>query len=78
MIACQDRRLATTVAHWLRFAAVGATNTLVSWCAYALLFRMGLHYLLASALAFALGVANSYVLNRRWTDPSTTDRPAIS
>jgi putative flippase GtrA len=67
MIACQDRRLAATGAQWLRFAAVGATNTLLSWCAYALLYRIGLHYLLASALAFALGVANSYIWNRRWT-----------
>jgi putative flippase GtrA len=54
-------------AQWLRFATVGAANTLLSWCAYAVLVRLGLHYLLASGLAFALGVVNSYALNRRWT-----------
>jgi putative flippase GtrA len=55
------------MSQWLRFATVGAVNTLLSWCAYAVLVRLGLHYLLASGLAFALGIANSYVLNRRWT-----------
>jgi putative flippase GtrA len=69
------RHLPPTVAQWLRFAAVGASNTLLSWCAYALLYRIGLHYLLASALAFALGVANSYIWNRRWTFRSR-GRPA--
>ena len=52
---------------WLRFVAVGVSNTLVSWCVYAMLETVGVPYLLASALAFALGALNSYVLNRRWT-----------
>ena len=55
------------LAQWARFASVGAGNTLLSWCTYALLVHAGLHYLLASGLAFALGAVNSYVLNRRWT-----------
>jgi putative flippase GtrA len=59
--------LPAVMAQWLRFAAVGATNTLLSWCVYAGLVRLGLHYLLGSGLAFALGVVNSYALNRRWT-----------
>ncbi len=52
---------------WLRFVVVGATNTVLSWCVYAVLERVGVHYLLASGLAFVLGALNSYVLNRRWT-----------
>lgn len=55
------------VAQWGRYAVVGAGNTLLSWCAFALLVAAGLHYLLASTLAFVLGAVNSYVLNRRWT-----------
>jgi putative flippase GtrA len=54
-------------AQWLRFATVGGSNTLVSWCVYAALVRLGVPYLLASGLAFALGALNSYSLNRRWT-----------
>jgi putative flippase GtrA len=52
---------------WLRFVVVGASNTLLSWCVYAVLEHVGVHYLLASGLAFVLGALNSYVLNRRWT-----------
>jgi putative flippase GtrA len=52
---------------WLRFAVVGASNTLLSTAAFAALFHLGVHYLLASALAFAIGALNSYTLNRRWT-----------
>jgi putative flippase GtrA len=59
---------------WLRFTAVGVTNTLLSWCLYSGLVRMGVHYLDASALAFAAGALNSFALNRRWTFRSR-DRP---
>jgi putative flippase GtrA len=63
-----SRRAAVAVAlQWLRFAVVGATNTALSWCLYAVLEHVGVRYLLASGLAFAAGALNSYVLNRRWT-----------
>jgi putative flippase GtrA len=52
---------------WLRFVAVGVGNTVLSWCVYATLEALGVPYLLASAIAFAVGALNSYVLNRRWT-----------
>ena len=52
---------------WLRFAVVGAANTVLSWCVYAVVEHEGVHYLLASAVAFVLGALNSYVLNRGWT-----------
>jgi putative flippase GtrA len=54
-------------AQWLRFATVGAANTLLSWVVYAVLEHIGVHYLLASSVAFAAGALNSYVFNRRWT-----------
>ena len=51
----------------IRFGIVGCANTLLSWCAYAVLASVGVHYLLASAIAWTLGALNSYLLNRRWT-----------
>lgn len=51
----------------VRFGIVGCSNTVLSWCAYAGLVWLGLHYLLASAIAWTLGALNSYLLNRRWT-----------
>lgn len=59
---------------WLRFAAVGVSNTLLSTLVFAGLFHLGVHYLLASSVAFALGALNSYVLNRRWTFRSRNRR----
>jgi putative flippase GtrA len=62
------------VAQWLRFVAVGVTNTLLSTAVFAALFHLGVHYLLGSALAFTLGALNSYALNRRWTFRSQAPR----
>jgi putative flippase GtrA len=53
---------------------VGAGNTLLSWCVYAALVAVGVAYLVASGLAFAVGALNSYAWNRRWTFRSR-DRP---
>jgi putative flippase GtrA len=50
-----------------RFCVVGAGNTLVTLLATAAGLALGLHYLTAGALAFALGAVNGYVLNRSWT-----------
>ncbi len=50
-----------------RFAVVGVSNTVVSFVAYAILIHIGVLYGAAGALAFALGAANGYILNRRWT-----------
>jgi putative flippase GtrA len=50
-----------------RFCVVGAGNTLVTLIANAAGLALGLHYLTAGAVAFALGAVNGYVLNRNWT-----------
>lgn len=52
---------------FLRFAAVGGSNTALSVSTYVLAQGAGVPYLAAGALAFALGAANGFVLNRRWT-----------
>jgi putative flippase GtrA len=60
-------RLRSVLWQWVRFVAVGVSNTALSWCVYATLEALGVPYLLASAIAFAVGALNSYLLNRRWT-----------
>jgi putative flippase GtrA len=52
---------------FLRFCVVGAGNTAVTLGADAVLLAAGVHYLVASAVAFSLGALNGYVLNRTWT-----------
>jgi len=61
-------------ARLLRFAVVGATNTTLTVTAFALLSRAGVAAGPASALAFALGAANGYALNRSWTFAAPGDR----
>jgi len=51
----------------VRFALVGASNTVLSYAVYAALVSTRVPYLLAGALAFAAGAVNGYRLNRRWT-----------
>jgi putative flippase GtrA len=50
-----------------RFGAVGASNTVLSFGAYAVALRLGVRYLPAGAGAFALGALNGFLLNRTWT-----------
>jgi putative flippase GtrA len=52
---------------FLRFGAVGALNTALTVATFALLTRAGVAPGAASALGFALGAANGYLLNRTWT-----------
>jgi putative flippase GtrA len=58
---------ALPVGQLARFVAVGASNTVVSFAAYALLLEISTPYVLAATVAFALGAVNGYALNRRWT-----------
>jgi putative flippase GtrA len=50
-----------------RFAVVGVSNTAISFAAYTILIGVGVFYWAAGGIAFALGAANGYILNRRWT-----------
>ena len=52
---------------FVRFAAVGATNTVLTVVAFQLLARFGVAPGPASGLAFGVGAANGYALNRAWT-----------
>jgi len=60
---------------FVKFTFVGASNTAISFVAYAGLIWFGLVYWLAGAIAFVLGAANGYMLNRRWTfaSPDTAE-----
>ncbi len=52
----------------MKFGIVGVSNTVLSFAVYALLLKVfGLWYVAASAIAFAVGAVNGFLLNRRWT-----------
>jgi putative flippase GtrA len=50
-----------------RFLVVGVGNTLVSFVVYRVLLALGVWYVVAAPLAFAVGAVNGYIFNRRWT-----------
>ena len=60
----------------LRFGVVGISNTLLTLAAFWVLTGLGAGAPLASALAFAAGAVNGYVLNRSWTFRSSRRGPA--
>jgi putative flippase GtrA len=51
----------------VRFAVVGASNTLLTVVVFAALTRAGVPPAPGSALGFAAGALNGYRLNRTWT-----------
>jgi putative flippase GtrA len=53
---------------FVKFGIVGVSNTLLTLLVYALLLKVfGVWYLAASAVGFAVGATNGFLLNRRWT-----------
>ena len=51
-----------------KFGIVGISNTLITFVVYTLLLKVfGVWYLAASAIGFAVGAVNGFLLNRRWT-----------
>jgi putative flippase GtrA len=55
----------------LRFGLAGIVNTLVSYLAFVLIYRLSDNYMMASVLAYLVGVGVSYRLNRGFVFQST-------
>jgi putative flippase GtrA len=53
---------------FLKFGLVGVSNTVIAFAVYTVLLKVfGVWYLAASAIGFAVGATNGFLLNRRWT-----------
>jgi putative flippase GtrA len=56
------------VAQFVKFGLVGVSNTLLTLLVYTLLLKvLGLWYVAASAIGFAVGAVNGFMWNRAWT-----------
>ncbi len=68
-VARHARRLSAPVlVQFIKFGIVGVSNTLLTLIVYTLLLKVfGVWYLAASAIGFAVGATNGFLLNRRWT-----------
>jgi putative flippase GtrA len=59
---------AHVLVQFVKFGIVGVSNTTLTFAVYTLLLKVfGVWYLAASAIGFAVGATNGFLLNRRWT-----------
>jgi putative flippase GtrA len=84
LAAASHRLRAPVIVQFVKFGIVGVSNTALTFIVYTLLLKVfGVWYLAASAVGFAVGATNGFLLNRRWTfrehvgDPLTPVRWAI-
>ena len=54
------------IAQFIKFGIVGLSNTLIAYLVYAVCIYIGLHYLLANVIAFAVSVLNAYYWSDRY------------
>ena len=45
---------------------MGATNVIISYTAYFILLRLGLYYLLATTIAYVVGILNGYIWSSKF------------
>ena len=64
-----------TFAAWLRFQIVAVLAAVISFGVVAAGVGIGLHYLLAQAIATLVALVVGYELNRRWSFAATPGRP---
>lgn len=56
------------VRQFIKFGLVGASSTAIDWSIFYLFsYVIGIYYLTAKVLSFAIAVVNSFIWNRRWT-----------
>jgi putative flippase GtrA len=57
-----------SVLQFVKFAVVGVLNSAIHYLVFWFLYSFsGTQYLIASIIGYVAGMANSYILNRKWT-----------
>jgi len=51
---------------FIKFCIVGVTNVIISYTIYYILLSSGLNYLLASTIAYIVGILNGYIWSSRF------------
>ena len=60
---------------FVKFAVVGVLNSAIQYLVFLFLYSFtGTQYLLASIIGYLAGMINSYILNRRWTFGSRSQK----
>jgi putative flippase GtrA len=61
------RELRRARLQFLRFCLVGASGFAINLAVYAAMLALGLHYLVAAAVSFAVAALSNFLWNRTWT-----------
>ena len=68
LAAARRWHVPVVLVQFIKFGLVGVSNTLLTFLIYTLLLKVfGVWYIAASAIGFAVGAVNGFLLNRRWT-----------
>lgn len=59
--------------HISRFIFVGVLNLIVSYGAYFILLYLNIYYMLALFISSVIGIAHSFIWNKKWTFKSKGD-----
>ena len=51
---------------FLKFGLVGLLNTILSYVVFSILVLLGLHYLIANAISFVVGVSNAFYWSNKY------------
>jgi putative flippase GtrA len=68
------RQTNNAIVQLFRYGFVGGIAFLFDFCGLLLLVRLGVHYLLAAAISFTLGLAVNYLISILWVFPSSSRR----
>ena len=64
----------TLLIQFIKFGIVGFSNTVISYAIYSVLIYFGLHYLVASIIAFIISVSNSFFWNNKYVFKNDTSQ----
>jgi putative flippase GtrA len=66
--------LRSLLIQFFKFGIVGFFNTVISYIIYSVLIYIGLHYLIASIIAFIISVLNSFFWNNKYVFKKNDDQ----
>lgn len=62
----KEKKIYSTLIQFIKFGIVGISNTLISYCTYAVLVWLGVDFLLSNLIGFVVSVLNSFYWNSRY------------
>jgi putative flippase GtrA len=67
-------RIKQTITQFIKFGIVGLSNTIIAYAIYSLMIYFGLHYIVASVIAFFISVLNSFFWNNKYVFKKQQDQ----